>query len=317
MTADDARRLARHFGGSVADDTPATRFVDGITNEVWRVGAYTVRRYGRVHVTRAALAFEHAVVAHLAARTTLVRAPLADPLRETLVLDDGAFVAVFPYVPGTTGARDASARGGAARGLAEIHRAARDLHVRGGMRSSRTLGQLSWLRERFQRFAQEPALARELPWDALILAVASATVDVAPLVTALPHVIVHGDPHPDNVVREAGRTTGFLDFDFAHETERVYDLAAAADAFARADDDAPLDTDAFRAFVATYAEEAPLANAEHRVMAAHLVRRNAVQTWHAIANASDRDAAAFARARRYAARCTQVRTLAAQGLFGA
>jgi homoserine kinase type II len=317
MTAEDARRAARHFGAVVGADEPVARFAGGITNEVWRAGAYTVRRYGRLHVTRAALAFEHAVLAHLAARTPLVRAPLADPLHETLVLDDGAFVAVFPYVPGTTGARDASARAGAARGLAELHRAARDLHVRGGMRSSRTLGQLSWLRERFQRFAQEPGLARALPWDALILAVAGATVDVAPLVAALPHVIVHGDPHPENVVRDDGRTTAFLDFDFAHETERVYDLAAAADAFARADDDAPLDVEAFRAFVAAYAEEAPLASAEHSVMAAHLVRRNAVQAWHAIASVSDRDAAALARARRYAARCTHVRTLASQGVFDA
>jgi Ser/Thr protein kinase RdoA (MazF antagonist) len=315
VTADDARRLALRFGAAVDDATPAERFADGITNEVWRVGDVTVRRYGRTHVTRAALAFEHDVLAHFAARTPLVRAPFADGAGETLVLDGGAFVAVFPFVPGTTGARDAVARIDNAHGLAQVHRAAHDLHVRGGMRSSRTLGQLSWLRERFQRFAVEPQLARVVPWDALILAIAGATVAVAPLLAELPHIVVHGDPHPENIVRDGGVTTGFLDFDFAHETERIYDVAAAADEHARADDDAPLDPAAFRAFVAAYGEGAPLAPAEHRCMAAHLVRRNAVQVWHAIANASERDAASLARAQRYAARCLAVRALTAEGVF--
>ncbi len=315
MTADDARRIAAEFGVAVDPTKPAVRFATGITNEVWRVGEVTVRRYGRLHVARAALTFEHNVLAHLAARTSVVRAPLAHANGATLLLDEGSYVGVFPYVPGTTGARDAAAADGNARALARVHRAAQDIHLRTGMRSSRTLGQFAWLRERFQGFANDPAIARALPWDGLIAALATATVWVAPHITELPHCVVHGDPHPENIVRENGVTTALIDFDFAHETERVYDVAAAADEHARADDDAPLDPAAFRKFVAAYREEAPLAEAERRSMAAHLIRRNAIQTWHAIAGVVGRDAAALRRAERYAARCLAVRGLAARGVF--
>ncbi len=44
----------------------------------------------------------------------------------------------------------------------------------------------------------------------------------------LPTQIIHRDPNPDNVLVDAGRVTGFLDFDLSRIAPRIFDLAYAA-----------------------------------------------------------------------------------------
>ncbi|HWT05114.1 MAG TPA: phosphotransferase, partial [Xanthomonadales bacterium] len=187
-----------------------------------RAGRFVVRRYGRLHVTRAAIAFEHAVTAHAAERVREVVAPLRDAAGATIVTPPGGgSAAMFPYIEGRTGRRDLATACAAARALARFHRAMHDVHVAGGLRSARFVGMLAWLRERFTRFASDPLVARALDWDALVAATTAATARVAPRAAALPHVVVHGDPNPGNVVSvQAGEVQGLIDFDFAHETER-------------------------------------------------------------------------------------------------
>jgi len=77
MTADDALRVAGSFGVDVRD-AAAERLSGGYSNESWHVrgpsAAAVVRRYGRLHVSRAALAFEHAVAEHLARASPRLRA---------------------------------------------------------------------------------------------------------------------------------------------------------------------------------------------------------------------------------------------------
>ena len=224
----------------------------GYSNESLRVdaraGRFVVRRYGRLHVTRAAIAFEHAVVAHAAKQLREVVAPLRDTAGRTIVTaPGGGSAAVLPYVEGETGRRDLATACAAARVLARFHRAVRAVHVAGGMRSARFVGTFAWLRDRFTRFAADPLVARRLDWDALVAATTAATARVAPRAAALPHVVVHGDPNPGNVVSvQPGEVHGLIDFDFAHETERVYDVGTLLDEFARDDDDGPLDLGARR-----------------------------------------------------------------------
>ncbi len=246
LTLEEALAVAAAFGVDVAG-ARAEPLAGGYSNELVRVdarsGSYAVRRYGRLHVTRAAIAFEHAVTAHAAARLPEVVAPLRDADGATVrTAPDGGLVAVYPYVAGTSGRRDPATGQAAARVLARFHRSMHDVHVAGGMRSARFLGMLPWLRERFTRLAHDPQLARRLDWAALVTAVTGATARVAPRAGGLPHVIVHGDPNPGNVIVDAGGAVrGLIDFDFAHETERVYDLGTLLDEFARAGDDAPLE----------------------------------------------------------------------------
>ena len=180
MTADAALRIAASFGVDV-DGAQARELHGGYSNVTWHVAgphaAVVVRAYGRLHVSRAALAFEHAVAEHLAAKLPEVVAPLRDAAGASLLLDDGTFVAVLPWIEGTTGARDLATGTAAARTLARFHVAGSDMHVAGGMRSTRFLGIVPWLISRFRRFAApDSPIARALPWNEVIVALSASTV---------------------------------------------------------------------------------------------------------------------------------------------
>jgi Ser/Thr protein kinase RdoA (MazF antagonist) len=267
-----------------------------------------VRRYGRLHVSRAAILFEHAIAAHAAMQMPEVVAPLRDPAGDTIVAaPDGGLAAVFPYVDGVTGRTDIATARAAARVLARFHRAMHDVHVAGGMRSTRFLGVLPWLRERFTRFAADPLTARALDWSALVAATTAATARVAPRAAALPHVVVHGDPNPGNVVSaEPGEVRGLIDLDFAHETERVYDLGAFLDEFAREGDDAPLDAARIGPLIAAYAEEAPISPDERALVPEAMVRHAAMLVWYVATRHGERVPGDVGGAPRYAARVAEI-----------
>jgi Ser/Thr protein kinase RdoA (MazF antagonist) len=267
-----------------------------------------VRRYGRLHVTRGAVAFEHAVMAHAAARMPEVAAPLRDADGRTIVTaPGGGMAAAFPFVEGTTGRTDLATACAAARVLARFHRAMRDVHVAGGMRTTRFLGILPWLRERFGRFAADPLVARKLDWSALVTAVSAAAVHAAAHAAELPHVVVHGDPNPGNAVSgEPGEVRALLDFDFAHETERIYDVGTLVDEFARAHDDAPLDLARVAPLLDAYAAEAPLAAAERELLPEAMLRRAATLVWYVVTRHGERMPGDVGGAPRYAARVAEI-----------
>lgn len=304
----------------------------GYSNAIVRVdaraGRFVVRRYGRLHVTRAAVAFEHAIAAHAAERMREVVAPLRDAEGRTIALaPDGGMAAVFPYVEGETGRSDLAAGRAAARVLARFHRAMHDVHpstssgqaVAGGMRSTRFLGILPWLVQRFNRFASDPLVGRALDWSALVTATAAATAHVVPRASSLPHVVVHGDPNPGNVVtapRGDAATAppevrALIDLDFAHETERVYDVGAFLDEFARENEDAPLELARVAPLLAAYADEAPLAAAEREVIPEAMLRHAATLVWYVVTRHGERIPGDVGGAPRYAARVAELAANAA------
>ena len=267
-----------------------------------------MRRYGRLHVTRAAIAFEHAVITHAAERLPEIVAPLRDAAGATIVsARGGGLAAVFPYVEGMTGRRDIATACAAARVLARFHRAMHDVHVASGMRSARFLGMLPWLRERFTRFAADPLVGRKLEWDALVAAMTAATARVAPRAGALPHVVVHGDPNPGNVVSaDAGDVRGMIDFDFAHESERVYDVGTLLDEFSRDGDDEPLILARVAPLLDAYAQEAPLAPDERALVPEAMLRRAATLVWYVVTRHGERVPGDVGGAPRYAARVAEI-----------
>jgi Ser/Thr protein kinase RdoA (MazF antagonist) len=294
------------------DGASAVALEGGYSNETLRVdaraGRFVVRRYGHLHVTRDAIAFEHAVVAHAARHVPEVVAPLRDPAGSTIVTPaSGGSAAMFPFVDGTTGRRDLATACAAARVLARFHRAVQDVHVAGGMRSARFVGTLAWLRERFTRFAADPLVASKVDWDALVTAVTAATAHVAPHASALPHVVVHGDPNPGNVVSvQAGEVRGLIDFDFAHETERVYDVGTLLDEFAREDDDGPLILARVAPLLDAYAQAAPLAPDERELVPEAMLRRAATLVWYVATRHGERAPGDVGGAPRYAARAAEI-----------
>jgi Ser/Thr protein kinase RdoA (MazF antagonist) len=317
LTVDDALAVAATFGVDVSGASAAA-LEGGYSNQTVRIdareGAYVVRRYGRLHVTRAAIGFEHAIQVHAAKRMPEVVAPLHDVTGATIgSWRDEGFVAVFPFVAGASGRRDLVTACAAARVLAHFHRAVRDVHLTSGMRSVRFLGVLPWLRERFTRFAGDRLLARKLDWDALIAATTAATAAVAPRAGALPHVVVHGDPNPDNVVTAGpGEVRGLIDFDFAHETERVADLGTLLDAFGRAGEDQPLEPARLAALIEAYAQEAPISPDERALVPEAMLRRAATMVWYVTTRHGERVPGDVGGAPRYVARVAEIVRLSAE-----
>lgn len=310
MNAAGALRIAGRFGvnveGARADEVPG-----GYSNEIWRVrgpdAAAVVRRYGRLHVGRATVAFEHLLLAHVAPRVPEVPAPLAARDGTTFALDEGAFVAVFPWIDGRTGARDAHAGAAAAALLARYHRAAADVPGRDAVRATRFLGALAWLREGYAACAApDSPIARALPWTELIAALGASTVRVAAVRRDIPVLIAHGDPHPGNVVFSGGVARGLIDFDFAHETERVYDLGAFLDEFGRENDDAPLALERLPALVAAYASEAPLTLAERELIPDAMLRHAATLARYVVSRHGERSPGDVGGAPRYARRVIEI-----------
>ena len=283
----------------------------GYSNESIRVdaraGRYVVRRYGRLHVARSAIGFEHAVMAHAAWRMPEVVAPLRARAGTIVAAPGGGLCAVLPYVDGTAGRRDLETGRAVARVVGRFHRAMHDLHPAGGMRSVRFLGVLSWLRERFTRFAADPLTARAVDWDALIAATTAATARIAPRAAVLPHVVVHGDPNPGNVVSvQPGEVRGLIDFDFAHETERVYDVGTLLDEFGREGDDEPLTPARIPLMLDAYAQEAPLTPDERDLVPEAMVRRAATLVWYVATRHGERVPGDVGGAPRYAARAAEI-----------
>jgi Ser/Thr protein kinase RdoA (MazF antagonist) len=310
VTAADALRLAAAFGVDVRA-AAAEPLSGGYSNESWHVAgpaaAAVVRRYGRLHVSRAAVTFEHAVAEHLAARGADVRAPLRDAAGATLRVEEGGFVAVLPWVEGVTGLRDRATGEAAARALARFHLAGRDMHLAGGLRATRFLGIMPWLIARFQRFAAAGApTARALPWDELIVALSASTARLATRATLLPAAILHGDPNPGNVVVRDGAVRALIDFDFVHESERVYDVGAFLDEFGRAGDDAPLDYGRLGPLVAAYESEARLTADERAVLPDAMLRRAATLVWYVATRHGERSPGDVGGAARYAARVREI-----------
>lgn len=273
----------------------ASKLPGGYVNESWKVeceeGDFVVRRYGRLHVTRRALLVEHAIMKHAAQRLEEVRAPLRAPNGSTLHARDGRFVGVQPYISGETGARDARARCGAARLLARFHRA---MERKRGAPKSSSRDDLGRLRERLIGFARDPLVGEKLDWDVAIAAVEDAAARLAQLAPHLPKGIVHGDVQPANFVHRDGRVVGLIDFDFAQEGERAYDVAVGIDEFAAND------------FADAYAEEHPLAAAEREVLPAMAIRRNAWMIWYIVTQHGERVPGDVGNAARYLDRLREI-----------
>jgi Ser/Thr protein kinase RdoA (MazF antagonist) len=185
-----------------------------------------LRRY-HAAATERDLAYEHAVVRHLARSGWVVPAPVGEVIREA-----GRYYSLTRYVPGRPVARESVAqRRRRGRDLARLDLALRDLGPRLGQRdgwraqhkgvtvhtdidwdvcvgglmdASPRLG--SWL----QRAAAQTRSA--------LAAAGAAELDVT---------VVHGDFAEWNVHYDHGRLAGVVDFGLTHLDSRPYELAIA------------------------------------------------------------------------------------------
>jgi Ser/Thr protein kinase RdoA (MazF antagonist) len=173
------------------------------------------------------LAYEHAVIGHLASAGWVVPHPIGQP-----VCHEGLWYCLTRYVPGQPTARESPAkRRRRGRDLARLDLALRDLGQRIGQRPG-------WR-------PQHSAIAANagIDWQACVRQLTAvsprlgswahtAAEQTRAALTALgagelPTTLIHGDFAEWNVHYQNGRLAGVIDFGLAHQDSRPYELAIA------------------------------------------------------------------------------------------
>jgi len=173
------------------------------------------------------LAYEHAILRHLAATGWIVPHPIGQPVRH-----DGRWYCLTRYVPGQPARpENPDQRRRRGRDMARLDLALRGLGERIGQRPG-------WR-------PQHSAIAANsgIDWEACVRqltavsprhgawAQAAAEQTRAALAAVgageLPITVIHGDFAEWNVHYENGRLTGVIDFGLAHQDSRPYELAIA------------------------------------------------------------------------------------------
>lgn len=234
LTSSDVARVLAHYDLGTAEGIAATGH--GFVNETAIVatvcGRFVVRRNHR-RFSPAALHYRHQLIAALgrAAFPTARLLPARDGT--TLISLDGRTYEVLEYVNGTDfdpQCCDQIAAVGAM--LARYHQAL----VGGAPPNEPVLPRyaptrISALSETLYERDVMGELHDDLAWyDARGSALRAALPDN--IYTELPHALIHGDIHPDNIRFCGDRITALLDFDQVEYDARIVDLADALVGFA-------------------------------------------------------------------------------------
>jgi Ser/Thr protein kinase RdoA (MazF antagonist) len=199
----------------------------GDRNVHWRVscaeGEYVLRCY-RADRDAAAIAYEFAVIAHLATAGWPVAGPVGPP-----TVWRGRTFALFPRLAGRTWR-------GPERLHSQRHRGTLLAHLHGDL-GPLTLGQRSgWRRledfihaeaDRLIRAAQARLRDRPALRELLVRHTVATRSALADCPADLPRSVVHGDFVPWNLLRTGGRLTGVIDFDDVRFDLRCVDVAIA------------------------------------------------------------------------------------------
>jgi len=202
-----------------------------LENASWLVttpaGARRVLRRYHAWTSQEDLAYEHAVLRHLARSGWLVPGPLGEPIQL-----EGRWYGLTRYVPGRpAGPESRAQRRQRGHDLARLHLSLRGLGHRVGQRPGwRALHTgvtmhtgLDWPAAVRGLLAVSPRLGS---WAA---AAASETSAVLTAIGAdqLPVMVVHGDFAEWNVHYDHGRLAGVIDFGLTHLDSRPFELAIA------------------------------------------------------------------------------------------
>ncbi|MGN6810656.1 MAG: phosphotransferase [Thermomicrobiales bacterium] len=227
---------------------------------------FVLRGYRR-HGERAAVAREHAVIAHARARGVPAVAPLPLPNGDTILERDGRCYALFPFAPGyqvrraALGPAEAAAMGAC---LSHLHQALRDFPQAGLERQTVTANRDQTLAGVEQLLA---IIARQPTKDATDLAAQDRLISRRDWLSRQPPTIerdlttldpqtIHGDYHEANLFFADGQVCAIIDWErvrvapHAMEAVRTLDLAFG------------LVPALCRAFVTAYRTVAPLPLAE-------------------------------------------------------
>lgn len=229
LTTSDVERALRQYDlGTLRSVKPASH---GVVNETafaeTSMGRYVVRRNQR-KLGRAGLELRHRLLIWL--RSTGFPASRLVPARsgETVVEIDGRLFEVFPFIDGDEFNPDRPAQlSGAGSILGRYHSAVEEFPDTPFPEGPRyTPASLMGLTERLMQRDLMGELTEPLSWyDRRAADLRRMLPDSAYL--ALPHVLIHGDLHRDNLIFRGDSVAALIDFDQITVDARIVDLADA------------------------------------------------------------------------------------------
>jgi Ser/Thr protein kinase RdoA (MazF antagonist) len=155
---------------------------------------------------------------------------LGAPVPVPVVAVDGALLMTrLPGVPLGEAAQEDGAWRAAGAALRVVHELGAALVDRPGMVVAGGVDGYGWGRwqEEFGRRHAEAIAARRPDLKSTMDTAVARLADAVPLLDAAPVTLLHGDPHPWNVLVDRSRT-GWLDWEFALAGDAEYDLTRAA-----------------------------------------------------------------------------------------
>jgi homoserine kinase type II len=211
-------------------------FIDTIKDG--RCGRYFLRRY-RTGILRDEIRFEHALIHHLSAQGGCPIARVHATRRgETVVEHNGAFYAVFDYLPGQDRYTWVRPRctlhelRAAGRLLAQFHSDVATFRAPGHREEPRILRLFNIIAREWERACRQPAEDAFLRYvhdhaDVVRRSLAETAQALRRSAGGLPMVIVHADYHPGNLKFQGEEISGLVDFDWAKVDLRAFDVALA------------------------------------------------------------------------------------------
>jgi homoserine kinase type II len=228
LTTTDVERALRSYDlGAVRSAKPASH---GVVNETafaeTSAGRYVVRRNQR-KLGRASLELRHRLLAWLRSRG--FPGPRIVPARsgDMAVEVDGRLFEVYTFIDGDEFNPDRPAHlSGAGTVLARYHRAIEGFPDAPTDGPRYTPGSIMGLTERLMQRDLMGELTEPLSWyDRRAAELRKALPDAA--YAALPHVLIHGDMHRDNLIFRGDTVAALIDFDQVTVDARIVDLADA------------------------------------------------------------------------------------------
>ncbi|HXT61402.1 MAG TPA: phosphotransferase [Pyrinomonadaceae bacterium] len=230
-----------------ADHVLLTPMAGGYLNRMIRVDhggkSYTLRRY-QFNKKYGNIEYEHWLLNSLP--SVLHNAKLAKPLRsmvgKTLAHHGTHMFALFPYLLGDEFDRsDVSLLGEAGRTLAAYHNAVFDLVPKPKQRLgfgsvtcldwvARHAGSVSQVIKRNERCVSTNFREAEIQRRLRVLQEEDLVLRQLlgrPAYAGLPHLVIHNDLGPQNLLTQGGHVVALLDFDLACWDSRAYDLATS------------------------------------------------------------------------------------------
>lgn len=224
-----AAEVARRYG---FERLPSPeRLLGGYGNDVYRLGDVVVRVASET-ATEETLAYEHELVAALAARVPEVHAPLRAVDGSTFWRSGEHVVSLWPWIPGRRGERRSRRlRVTAAAVLARIHGAGLELDEvppRPGQPSVRDLDWWSnWMWDLDAALDFAPRRGLEEKWHELQEVVGTLHT------LELTFGPIHSDFYPGNVIAVRGAVVGVIDWDYAKPDWLVWELGRSLWEFAK------------------------------------------------------------------------------------